>query len=127
MMKNDELVANPKKPVNMYDQDTPEVGSTHCCVEWAVDQQPPTTWTNTCDNSTFGVLVQSWNGVDNMSLQMSHQYIDNSVGQYPYNVLTKFSEFDLAYPSTQYYDCDMSTAECQSSAVIVALVTEAVA
>jgi hypothetical protein len=50
-----------------------------------------------------------------------------SVGQYPYNVLTKFSEFRLAYPSTQYYDCDMSKAECQSSAVIVALVTEAVA
>ncbi|OQV04452.1 hypothetical protein CLAIMM_09334 isoform 3 [Cladophialophora immunda] len=59
------------------DEDTPEVGSTHCCVEWAVGLSPPTSAANTCDNSTFDVLVTSWQGVGNLSLRLAHQYIDD--------------------------------------------------
>ncbi|KAL6246005.1 hypothetical protein RBB50_007158 [Rhinocladiella similis] len=109
------------------DQDTPEVGSTHCCIEWAAGMQPSTTYSNTCHNSTFSVQIQSWEGVDNVSLELSHQYIDNSVGQYPYNILTKFSDFVLTYPSIQHYNCDVSKAECESSGVLIAIVTSAVA
>jgi len=50
-----------------------------------------------------------------------------SVGEYPYNVLTKFANLSLAYPSTQYYDCDMSKAECQGSSAITAVVTSSTA
>ncbi|KIW28682.1 uncharacterized protein PV07_08322 [Cladophialophora immunda] len=111
------------------DEDTPEVGSTHCCVEWAVGLSPPTSAANTCDNSTFDVLVTSWQGVGNLSLRLAHQYIDDSVGQAPYNVLTKFSNFNLTYPATEDYQCDMGNAACVSSdgAVIVANVTQAIA
>ncbi|KAJ9636149.1 hypothetical protein H2204_005421 [Knufia peltigerae] len=112
---------------DFLDQDTPEVGTTHCCVEWAAGSQPPTTYSNACHNSTFDVQVQSWQGVDNVSLELSHQYIDDSIGQYPYNILTKFSDFVLAYPSIQPYSCDISKAECESSGVLVAVVTTAVA
>ncbi|KIW88906.1 uncharacterized protein Z519_10390 [Cladophialophora bantiana CBS 173.52] len=111
------------------DQDTPEVGATHCCVDWAVGLGPPTSASNTCDNSTFDVLITSWHGVGNLSLRLAHQYIDNSVGQAPYNVLTKFSDFNLTYPATEHYQCDMGNAECVTSAgeVIIANVTTAIA
>ena len=33
-------------------------------------------WQNTCDNSTFGVRVLSWDGVQNISLDLKHTYID---------------------------------------------------
>ncbi|OAP58830.1 hypothetical protein AYL99_06127 [Fonsecaea erecta] len=111
------------------DEDTPEVGPTHCCVEWAVGLSPPSSAANTCDNSTFDVLVTSWYGVGNISLRLAHQYIDNSVGQAPYNVLTKFSNFNLTYPATDYYECDLGSAECISDdgEVIIANVTQAIA
>ncbi|KIW74605.1 hypothetical protein Z517_11375 [Fonsecaea pedrosoi CBS 271.37] len=111
------------------DEDTPEVGPTHCCVEWAVGLSPPTSARDTCDNSTFNVLVTSWHGVGNFSLQLAHQYIDNSVGQAPYNVLTKFSDFNLTYPTTDYYQCDIGNAACVTTdgKVIIANVTEAIA
>jgi hypothetical protein len=52
-----------------------------------------------------------------------------SVGEAPYNVLTKFANLNLTYPATGYYDCDMSKAECQSSGdeILIANVTSAVA
>ncbi|EXJ85854.1 hypothetical protein A1O1_06223 [Capronia coronata CBS 617.96] len=111
------------------DQDTPEVGSTHCCVEWAVGLSPPASSGNTCDNGTFAVLVTSWSGVGNLSLELAHTYIDNSVGEAPYNVLTKFADLNLTYPATQSYECDLPQAECKScdGEVIVAIVNKAVA
>ncbi|EXJ67180.1 uncharacterized protein A1O5_09827 [Cladophialophora psammophila CBS 110553] len=111
------------------DQDTPEIGTAHCCVDWAVGLSPPTSASNTCDNSTFDVLVTSWHGVGNLSLRLAHQYIDNSVGQAPYNVLTKFSDFNLTYPATEHYQCDTGNAECVTGAgeVIIANVTTAIA
>ncbi|KIW11064.1 hypothetical protein PV08_10363 [Exophiala spinifera] len=109
------------------DQDTPEAGSTHCCIEWAAGTQPSTTYSNTCHNSTFNAQIKLWEGVDNVTLQLSHRYIDNSVGKYPYNILTKFSNFFLSYPSIQRYNCDTSKAECESSGVLIAIVSSAVA
>jgi hypothetical protein len=55
-----------------------------------------------------------------------------SVGQAPYNILTLFGGVNLiygAYGGTPNYECDMSSAKCQSSTntVIFAEVTEAVA
>ncbi|KAK4942548.1 hypothetical protein LTR10_017677 [Elasticomyces elasticus] len=112
---------------NFGDEDTAQIGPIHCCVQWAVNASPPTTWPGSCDNDTFAVLVSSWNGVQDLTLDLQHTYIDNSVGEYPYNVLTKFANLSLAYPSTQYYDCDMSKAECQGSSAITAVVTSSTA
>ncbi|EHY55402.1 hypothetical protein HRR83_008845 [Exophiala dermatitidis] len=127
--------ADPKSTESTYvefdfcDQDTPDIGSTHCCVQWAVGLNPPVTSGNTCDNTTFAVLVTSWGGVQNLSLELSHTYIDNSVGQAPYNVLTKFADLNLTYPGTNNYECDSAQAECKScdGEVIVATVSRAVA
>lgn len=51
------------------------------------------------------------------------------MGQAPYNVLSKFSDFNLTFPAIEYYECDLSKAECEScdGEVIVANVTSAVA
>ncbi|EXJ85111.1 hypothetical protein A1O3_05786 [Capronia epimyces CBS 606.96] len=111
------------------DQDTPEIGSTHCCVEWAVGLSPPATSSNTCDNTTFAVLITSWTGVQSFSFELAHTYIDNSVGEAPYNVLTKFADVNMTYPTAQYYECDLPHAECKScdGEVIVATVSKAIA
>ncbi|KEF62454.1 uncharacterized protein A1O9_00426 [Exophiala aquamarina CBS 119918] len=114
---------------DFQDQDTPELGSNRCGVEWAVGLSPPVMWQNTCDNSTFGVRVISWYGVQNFSLDLKHTYIDESVGQYPYNVLTKFAPLNVTYPGTKHYQCNLSQAECGSytGAIILANVTRAIA
>ncbi|EXJ59675.1 hypothetical protein A1O7_03821 [Cladophialophora yegresii CBS 114405] len=111
------------------DQDTPEVGSTHCGVQWAVGLSPPKTSPNTCDNTSFSVTVTSWFGVANLTLQLGHQYIDDSVGKAPYNVLSKYANFNLTYPHTPFYECDMAIAECKGcdGETIFANVTSAVA
>ncbi|KAI1619661.1 hypothetical protein EDD37DRAFT_203360 [Exophiala viscosa] len=113
--------------LDFADQDTPEIEPVHCCVQWSANASPPTTWPGSCDNDTFAVLVSPWAGVQALTLDLQHSYIDNSVGEYPYNVLTKFANLSLEYPSTQYYDCDMSEAKCQSSSAITAIVTSSTA
>jgi len=52
-----------------------------------------------------------------------------SVGQYPYNVVTKFAPLNLTYPGTKHYQCNLSEAYCESDtgAIIPANVTRAVA
>ncbi|OCT47446.1 hypothetical protein CLCR_03696 [Cladophialophora carrionii] len=132
------------------DQDTPEVGSTHCGVQWSVGLSPPKISPNTCDNTSFSVTVTSWSGVANLSLKLGHQYIDDrsvylltfscpkdgaqtdprdSVGKAPYNVLSKYANFNLTYPHTPFYECDMTNAECKScdGETILANITSAVA
>ncbi|KAJ9611427.1 hypothetical protein H2200_004611 [Cladophialophora chaetospira] len=128
------------------DQDTPEVGPTRCEVEWAVGLSPPKSGAHTCDNSSFIVTITKWSGVGNLTLDLAHEYIDNryspftitqqletdkvdSVGQAPYNVLTKHSNFTLSYPITPFYECDMDNARCQSceGEAIIANITTAIA
>ncbi|KAK5057799.1 hypothetical protein LTR84_011800 [Exophiala bonariae] len=111
------------------DQDTPEVGANRCGIEWAVGLSPPVLWQDTCDNSTFGVRVTSWHGVQNFSLDLKHTYIDDKVGEYPYNVVTKFAPVNLTFLGTKRYHCDLSQAECESDtgAIIVFNVTRSIA
>lgn len=52
-----------------------------------------------------------------------------SVGQAPYNILTKFASLNLDYQTTPNYACDMEDACCELSegASLTADVTEAIA
>ena len=131
--------------VDFCDQDTPEVGPTHCGVQWAVGLSPPKSSAHTCDNTSFVVTVTSWHGVGDLTLNLGHKYIDDryshsfsseeqetdqdSVGKAPYNVLTKYASFNLTYPTTPFYECDKKMAHCQScdGEAIIAKITSAVA
>lgn len=37
-----------------------------------------------------------------------------SIGPAPYNILTKYAQLYLEYPSTPDYECDLDAAYCQS-------------
>jgi hypothetical protein len=52
-----------------------------------------------------------------------------SVGEAPYNILSKYSSLNLTYPNTTYYECNLDGAACNScdGKAIIANVTEAVA
>lgn len=108
------------------DEGTPEF-STHCSAEWAVNEKPPT-GSHPCNNDTFTleVLGPAFNGLDDLVVSLSHTYYDDSVGNPPYNVLSKFGNLTLN-STTANYTCSDDGASCHSVANITALVTSAVA
>ena len=112
------------------DQDTPQVGTTNCSAHWSPDSTP-STGSQACANSTFTmkILDETYNGLDNFIIELSHTYYDNSVGDPPYNILSKFGNLTLTYPGTTNYVCDSDNTACQSkeNSTLIALVTSAVA
>ena len=82
-------------------------------------------------------------GVTNFMLNLSHTYIDNrsvtpsflqvgakmvcSIGDSPYNKLSKYGHIQFMFPNTTDYECDLARAHCQycNGSTIIAPVTEA--
>ena len=112
------------------DQDTPEVGTTKCSAQWSPDSAP-STGGHDCTNNTFTmeVLDDTYKGLNNLIVSLSHTYYDNSVGDPPYNVLSKFGNLTLVYPGTTNYVCGSDNTTCHSkeNSTLIALVTSAVA
>ncbi|ETN37942.1 uncharacterized protein HMPREF1541_07565 [Cyphellophora europaea CBS 101466] len=112
------------------DQDTLHVNPTRCIVEWAVGITSEN-GTATCANNTFTVQIPdtTYYGIQNFSIDLSHTYLDNTVGDPPYNVLTKLGGLNITFPEIENYKCDLSRGHCASvaDASFLAVVTAAIA
>ena len=112
------------------DQDTPQVGTTNCSAHWSPDLAP-STGSHACANSTFTmkILDGTYDGLDDFIIGLSHTYYDNSVGDPPYNVLSKSGNLTLTYPGTTNYVCGSDNTTCRSkeNSTLIAVVTSAVA
>lgn len=65
-------------PVDLSDQDTPQVPGTKCDIHWDVGLTPSTAGTgSSCEDKTFQALIPdgSYHGVSNFMLNLSHTYI----------------------------------------------------
>ena len=47
-----------------------------------------------------------YSGAQDFEVELSHTYLDASLGEYPYNILTKFGGLNLSWPDVEGYDCD---------------------
>jgi len=118
-----------------FDQNTPECEPVPCCATWAVGLPPPSIpAVGTCSNDSVHVSFPpgTYDGVASFSIQISHTYEDDSVGQYPYNVLSVFAGLNLTYggnATTSNYVCDITRASCHSSygSILIAEITTAIA
>lgn len=65
--------------VDFSDQDTLQVAPTRCIVQWPVGIASEN-GTSACANSSYTALIPdaSYFGIQNLSIELSHRYIDNS-------------------------------------------------
>lgn len=106
------------------DQGTPDF-TAHCSAEWS--GATPSTGSHSCTNDTFTlkVLDENFKSVDDSIVTLSHTYYDNSVGDPPYNVLSKFANLTLN-ENTANYTCTDDKTSCHSTANLTVDITQIV-
>jgi hypothetical protein len=126
--------------VDFNDQDTPQLPTVACLIYWPSSQNPAIDNIALCANDSVRVAISAQTpssasssafSPENFGVDLQHTYLDNSVGQAPYNVLTKFAGLNLSWPGTEGYDCDDNDGEgrrcwSRTGTAYLAVVTRAI-
>ncbi|CAK3864701.1 Hypothetical predicted protein [Lecanosticta acicola] len=76
---------------NVYDPEplTKNAPSATCTASWAADNYPKDTYI-LCNNTAFAWNFAEWNGYQDFTIGLEHQFTDPAVGKPPYDQLTVF-------------------------------------
>ncbi|KAI4841679.1 hypothetical protein E4T44_07745 [Aureobasidium sp. EXF-8845] len=99
-----------------------------CTGAWAPEGPFPEGEYISCGNSTMGwnFKEDTYKGMDDFTLQLEYGFIDNSVGEAPYNRVTEFSHANITSTNV---DCSVDTQSCQlcNNSTITAIVYASIA